>query len=282
MVEREGRKSVLAFFNGSEGRAEGRTPTKGKHCTTETPHPMPHLPLVITAILKKPLSKPANVQATMAFSVAGSQAGGNGAHCRSSSELPLLQRREAHIQFYAGMGDALIRSRFSLDIIQLVYIWTVTTPRRDGALQSAIVIHEFTHGITNHLTGGGTGRCLQTIEAARMGEICSDAMAEWTEHRDSAVPDYALATWVFNNPTGIRTHSYSTDASASIQTLHTKSTIVWANIHHNVYVALVQARGFSAKVVQDPSDPEGNIVRLHLFIDALPSRHVVLRVTIPC
>ncbi len=51
-----------------------------------------------------------------------------------------------------------------------MYIWTLTTPNRDGALQNDIIVHEFTHGITNRLTGGGTGRCLQTLEAGGMGE----------------------------------------------------------------------------------------------------------------
>lgn len=43
-------------------------------------------------------------------------------------------------------------------------------PERDGALENDIVVHENTHGITNRMTGGGTGRCLQTTEAGGMGE----------------------------------------------------------------------------------------------------------------
>lgn len=63
---------------------------------------------------------------------------------------------------------------------------------------------------------------------------------------------------------------------------------VWANILHNVYAALVGAYGFSAAKV-DATGTAGNVVFLHLFIDALPlqpcsptckalhSSHVVLR-----
>lgn len=47
---------------------------------------------------------------------------------------------------------------------------TGVQPQRDGALENDIVIHEYTHGITNRMTGGGTGRCLQTTEAGGMGE----------------------------------------------------------------------------------------------------------------
>ena len=59
-----------------------------------------------------------------------------------------------------------------------MYIFTLTTPNRDGTMDNAIPVHEYTHGLTNRLTGGGTGTCLQTAEAGGMGEGWSDAMAE--------------------------------------------------------------------------------------------------------
>ena len=37
-------------------------------------------------------------------------------------------------------------------------IWTFSNPRRDSALANDIVVHEYTHGITNRMTGGGTAR----------------------------------------------------------------------------------------------------------------------------
>ena len=75
-----------------------------------------------------------------------------------------------------------------------MFLWTFTTvshiinsnwtssktpvqPERDGALENDIVTHEMTHGVTNRMTGGGTGRCLQTTEAGGMGEGWSDTMA---------------------------------------------------------------------------------------------------------
>ncbi|KAJ7891765.1 putative extracellular elastinolytic metallo proteinase precursor [Mycena leptocephala] len=45
--------------------------------------------------------------------------------------------------------------------------------------------------------------------------------------------------------------------------------MVWANILHNVYAALVTAHGFSTTARTNPAGTEGNIVFLHLFIDAL-------------
>jgi extracellular elastinolytic metalloproteinase len=45
---------------------------------------------------------------------------------------------------------------------------------------------------------------------------------------------------------------------------------VWANMLHNVYAALVGDLGFSKTAHTDATGTEGNVVFLHLFIDALP------------
>ncbi|KAJ7182352.1 Fungalysin metallopeptidase-domain-containing protein [Mycena crocata] len=158
-----------------------------------------------------------------------------------------------------------------------MFLWDLTNPERDGALENDIVVHENTHGITNRLTGGGTGRCLQTNEAGGMGEGWSDTMADWTEKTSSAVPDYVMGQYVINDPAGIRSHPYSTSATvnplrySSLRTLTEVHDIgeVWANILHNVYAALVTAHGFSTTAKTNPGGTEGNIIFLHLFIDAL-------------
>ena len=93
-----------------------------------------------------------------------------------------------------------------------MFLFNRSVPERDGALENDIVAHEYTHGLTNRLTGGGTGRCLQSNEAGGMGEGWSDAMAEWLEHKDATVPDYVLGQYVINDPAGIRSHPYSTSA----------------------------------------------------------------------
>ncbi|KAG5644069.1 hypothetical protein DXG03_009159 [Asterophora parasitica] len=158
-----------------------------------------------------------------------------------------------------------------------MYIWTSTTPNRDGSLENDIIVHEMTHGISNRLTGGGTGRCLQTTEAGGMGEGWSDALAEWTEQKSAAVPDYVLGQYVTNNPKGIRKYPYSTSTTvnplrySSIKTLNEVHNIgeVWANLLHNVYADLVAKYGFSSTAKTNPNGTEGNIVWLHLFIDGL-------------
>ena len=59
-----------------------------------------------------------------------------------------------------------------------MFIWTLTNPNRDGTMENDIIIHEFTHGVTNRMTGGGTGRCLQTLESGGLGEGWGDALAK--------------------------------------------------------------------------------------------------------
>ncbi|KAG6841441.1 hypothetical protein C0991_011111 [Blastosporella zonata] len=158
-----------------------------------------------------------------------------------------------------------------------MYIFTLTSPRRDGAVENDIVVHEITHGVTNRLTGGGTGRCLQTLEAGGMGEGWSDAMADWIRQNSTDIQDFVVAPYVTNKPAGIRSHPYSTNSTtnpltyASIGKLKEVHQIgeVWANILHVVLAALVAEHGFSASALTNPNTFEGNIVFMHLFIDGL-------------
>jgi extracellular elastinolytic metalloproteinase len=127
------------------------------------------------------------------------------------------------------------------------------------------------------MTGGGTGRCLQTTEASGMGEGWSDAMSDWTEKTSAAVPDYYMGQYALNNAAGIRTYPYSTSAKtnplrySSLKTLTEPHAIgeVWANILHNVYAALIAGHGFDAAARTTPTSTAGNAIYLHLFLDAL-------------
>ncbi|KAJ7271283.1 Fungalysin metallopeptidase-domain-containing protein [Mycena haematopus] len=132
-----------------------------------------------------------------------------------------------------------------------MFLWDITSPERDGALENDIVTHE-------------------TTEAGGMGEGWSDAMAEYKLHSFAfylALILSCLGQYVTNDTAGIRSHPYST--SAIRMTIQTYIGEVWANILHNVYAALVAAHGFSTTARTNPAGTEGNIVFLHLFIDAL-------------
>ncbi|KAI0321260.1 Fungalysin metallopeptidase-domain-containing protein [Amylostereum chailletii] len=158
-----------------------------------------------------------------------------------------------------------------------MYLWDTATPERDGALSNDVISHEMTHGITNRMTGGGTGRCLQTDEAGGMGEGWSDAFAEWTE-QSAAHPDYKTGAYVDNNPDGIRTYPYSTSKTTNPLTYESVGKLdevhaigeYWANLWHNIHAALIDEHGFADDYLTNPDADGGNVIFGHLFIDALP------------
>ncbi|KAF8970324.1 Fungalysin metallopeptidase-domain-containing protein [Flammula alnicola] len=159
-----------------------------------------------------------------------------------------------------------------------MFIWDLTNPNRDGTMENDIVIHEMTHGITNRLTGGGTGRCLQTLEAGGMGRAgAMPWLRKWMNQNSSTTRDYIMGSYVINKATGIRTFPYSVDKAVNPLTYGSLRQVnevhaigeVWATILHQVYAALVDGRGFSADKLTNPDGTEGNIVYMHLFIDAL-------------
>ncbi|KAG8906517.1 hypothetical protein FRB99_006737 [Tulasnella sp. 403] len=158
-----------------------------------------------------------------------------------------------------------------------MYLWTFTTPKRDGDLSNDVITHEFTHGLTNRMTGGGTGRCLSTTEAGGMGEGWSDTLAFWVETNSTTPVDFTLGSWVYNNPGGIRSVPYSVNTAIDPYTYSTLSSLnevhdigeVWATTLIEVYWGLVSARGYSSNKT-DPAGTAGNIVFLHLVVDALP------------
>ncbi|KAL5526314.1 hypothetical protein ACEPAF_8037 [Sanghuangporus sanghuang] len=143
------------------------------------------------------------------------------------------------------------------------------TPQRDGALENDIVAHENTHGLSDRLTGGCTGRCLQTREAGGMGEGWSDAFEEWTE-QTADIHDFTLGSYVTNDPAGICSVPYSTNKTVDpliYSDLQTRTEVldigdVWATILHDTLAALVDAHGFSSEANTNPDGTENNILVL--------------------
>ncbi|KAF9262356.1 hypothetical protein L218DRAFT_960501 [Marasmius fiardii PR-910] len=159
-----------------------------------------------------------------------------------------------------------------------MFIFDLSTPHRDGVLQNDIPLHEMTHGLSNRLTGGGTARCLQTLESVGMGEGWSDAVAEWFVRSDTPeVTDFVTGAWALNNTGGARTKSYSTSTQTNPYTYADVGKFeevhligeIWANMLHNVYAALVKQHGFSTTARASANGTEGNIVFLQLLVDAL-------------
>jgi len=80
-----------------------------------------------------------------------------------------------------------------------MYLWS-GSPQKDGDVDNGVIVHEYTHGISNRLTGGGSAGCLGNAE--NMGEGWSDYYGLMYTH------DWANAGLNdgFNNPRGIGTY----------------------------------------------------------------------------
>lgn len=79
-----------------------------------------------------------------------------------------------------------------------MYLWTYSTPNRDGDLDSDIVWHEYGHGLTWRMIGSMSGPL-----AGAIGEGMSDTLSIYT-NRNDVVGEYS-----YNNPKGIRRYSYT-------------------------------------------------------------------------
>ncbi len=101
-----------------------------------------------------------------------------------------------------------------------MFLFTRPSPRRDGDFDAEIVLHEYTHGLSNRRVGGGVG--LSAIQSEGLGEGWSDfyALALLSEATDNIHGNYAKGAYVThlvipgftqNYYYGIRRYPYSTD-----------------------------------------------------------------------
>jgi extracellular elastinolytic metalloproteinase len=137
-----------------------------------------------------------------------------------------------------------------------MYVWTRTTPSRDGDVDNGIIIHEYGHGISNRLVGGPSNTsCLTNRQ--QPGEGLSDwwSLAYTTEVGDQGTDARGMGTYSLGQPTsgaGIRTQRYSTNPSintwtyASINGLAVPHGVgsVWAQAAWEVYWKLIDRWGF--------------------------------------
>ncbi|KAI1501347.1 Fungalysin metallopeptidase-domain-containing protein [Biscogniauxia marginata] len=165
-----------------------------------------------------------------------------------------------------------------------MFIWTYSSPYRDCAFEAGVVIHEYTHGVSNRLTGGpSNSNCLSTTEAGGMGEGWGDFMATAIRLKegDTRATDYALGAWVYNDPEGIRLYKYSTNLTVNpyqYVTLNTYNEVhdigeVWATILYEVLWNLIDKHGLNpdAKPTFDSNGvpTDGKFLTMKLVVDAM-------------
>ncbi|KAI1179588.1 fungalysin metallopeptidase [Nemania sp. FL0916] len=138
--------------------------------------------------------------------------------------------------------------------MMIIELWDLTQPTRDAVFDKDVVVHEYTHGLSNRLTGGpDNGDCLNSMEAGGMGEGWSDFYAianrlknEWT--RDTNV---SLGAWISNKPEGIRSVPYTTNMKANpntYATLNDQNEVhaigeTWTTVLWEVFWNLVDKHG---------------------------------------
>ncbi|AZB08066.1 T9SS C-terminal target domain-containing protein [Chryseobacterium sp. G0162] len=165
---------------------------------------------------------------------------------------------------------------------------TSITP--DGSFDNGIVTHEYGHGISNRLTGTGSG-CLSTSASReQMGEGWSDFFALMLTNKpgDNASVARGMGTYAGGEPItggGIRPAKYSpnfsvnaftygttnqmqvTNTNGSVSTDSHSIGFVWATMLWDLHWKYVEKYGYSSDVMS--TTPNGSTKVLQLVVDAL-------------
>ncbi|KAJ1963257.1 hypothetical protein GGI12_002163 [Dipsacomyces acuminosporus] len=161
-----------------------------------------------------------------------------------------------------------------------MYIFTKTTPKRDGDFEQDIVAHEYTHGISNRLTGGpANSNCLNGGESGGMGEGWSDTVANLLRIKagDTRSLELIMGKYSFNR--GIRKFPYSTSKTTNPETYATLDDgahsevhaigATWAGILYEVIWNLIDASGSKIGDLFTHDLSTGNSIALQLIIDGM-------------
>ncbi|KAF9531236.1 metalloprotease [Crepidotus variabilis] len=158
-----------------------------------------------------------------------------------------------------------------------LHLVTKSTVARDTALDNSIIAHEYGHGLTNRMVGGGGANCLGQGQSAGLGEGWGDMLANWIWQSSASTRDFKLGGYTFNMAGGLRSYPYSTNPTTNplkFSSLNGRTEShaigeVWANMLHNVYAALVAVYGFASDAYKNPGSGKGNSVFLLLLVDSL-------------
>ena len=97
-----------------------------------------------------------------------------------------------------------------------MYVCTFSTPERDTDLDAMIILHEYGHGLSTRLVGGGGG--MDTLQAGGLGEGWSDfvALSLLTQPGETVAGNYSAGGYAFDAGYfgGIRRHPYAYEAGA--------------------------------------------------------------------
>lgn len=164
-----------------------------------------------------------------------------------------------------------------------MFLWTAANPDRDGDLDNGIVAHEYTHGISNRLTGGpANSGCLGNAEHG--GEGWSDyfALMVTTNWATATINDgqnpRAVGTYAANQPTsgsGIRNFRYSTNLAVNPlvygttipSQVHNRGEY-WCMALWEMTWEIIQQAGINPNLFA-PANGGGNAIALKLVIEGM-------------
>lgn len=179
-----------------------------------------------------------------------------------------------------------------------MYLFSGPNPDRDGSLDAEVMIHEYGHGVSNRLLGGGAG--IYELQTRGMGEGWSDflALSLLSKATNNPNGNYAAAAYVsyeFGNSGlhenyyfGLRRYPYTTDmsknpltfkdidpAQASMHAGIPVSPIApndpfWADeVHNQGEVWCVMLWDVRANLIEKLGADAGNRMMLQLVLDGL-------------
>ncbi|KAG9110200.1 hypothetical protein FRC07_008226, partial [Ceratobasidium sp. 392] len=84
------------------------------------------------------------------------------------------------VHYHPGWNNAqFIASSDGQPGLMFLSTWATATPDRDSAFSNDVIVHEYTHGLTKRLTGGGIWTCLSYWVSGGLSEGWSDAVSNW-------------------------------------------------------------------------------------------------------
>lgn len=174
----------------------------------------------------------------------------------------------------------LIKDALLSGAVNATLVGTAAEDLRDSGFDNGIIAHEYGHGVSNRLTGGGDNvDCLWNNE--QMGEGWSDYLGMVISMRpgDEAAMPRGVGTFVRDQPNdgpGIRPAPYTTDMSVNGYTYGNTNDpnlsqphgvgFVWATMLWDMTWALIDQYGFADDLL---SGDGGNTLAVQLVMDGL-------------
>jgi len=179
-----------------------------------------------------------------------------------------------------------------------MFVFTGPDPDRDGDFDAEIILHEYAHGLSDRLVGGGVGINFGNPQSGGMGEGWSDfyglsLLGEPGDDLNGTYPEGGYATFQFlglaeNYYFGIRRYPYSTDmtknpltfkdidpnqidphASVPISPIHGFNPLFANEVHNAGEVWCVTLWEMRANLIRKHGFAAGNRLTLQLVTDGM-------------